>query len=172
MHDQGSGGRIREPTGGPTTLCVKPSHGSHESDGEGSKTRGKEDNSSSCVERKKLSLEERENSKVENQEVEDRIKKSIEKKGGSVSMFSEITTQSTPQIFNPNSKINHSNLFLDLLSEPKKWEINHEKFAEEIIKMFFVKSKDQVADFLLKAIMFKELNIIVQVRSRGFQDQT
>ena len=48
----------------------------------------------------------------------------------------------------------------------KKLKINYDKFVEEIIKMSFVKSKDQLADFLLKAIGFEELKIIVQVRFR------
>ena len=57
-------------------------------------------------------------------------------------------------------------MLLNLLSKLKKLKINYEKFADEIIKMRFVKSKDQLADFLLKAIGFADLKIIVQVRFR------
>ena len=59
MNDQGSGDQIREPTSGPKTLFLKPSQGSRESNEDESNTREKEDNSSSYVEQKKLSLEER-----------------------------------------------------------------------------------------------------------------
>ena len=65
------------------------------------------------------------------------------------------------QIFDLNNEINHVNLFLDLLFKPEKWKINYEEFAVEVIKMFFVKSKDQLADFLLKAISSKAMNNIL-----------
>ena len=64
----------------------------------------------------------------------------------------------------PNNKINQLNLFLYLLSKSEKLKINYENFAEKIIKIFFVKSKDQLVDFLLKTIGFEDLKIIVQVR--------
>ena len=70
------------------------------------------------------------------------------------------------QSFDPNNKINQLNLLLDLLSKLKKLKINYDKFADEIIKMRFVKSKDQLLDFLLKAIGFEDLKIIVHVRLR------
>ena len=69
-------------------------------------------------------------------------------------------------IFDPNNKINQPNLFLDLLSKLKKLKVNYDKFGEEIIKMSSVKSKDQLADFLLKIIGSKALNNIVQGRFR------
>ena len=66
------------------------------------------------------------------------------------------------QIFDPNNKINQFNFFFfDLLSKPKKWNINYEEFAKEIIKMSFIKSKDQLIDFLLKAIGSKALKNIL-----------
>ena len=68
--------------------------------------------------------------------------------------------------FDPNNKINQPSLFLDFLSKSKKLKSNYDKFAEEIVKMSFVKSKDKLADFLLKAIGFEKLKFIVQVRSR------
>ena len=55
---------------------------------------------------------------------------------------------------------------MTFLSKLKKLKVNDDKFAEEIIKMSSVKSKDQLADFLLKAIGSKALNNIVQVRFR------
>ena len=65
-----------------------------------------------------------------------------------------------------NNKINQLHLFLYLFSKPKKLKIYNKNFAEQIIKIFFVKSKDQLADFLLKVIGFEELKLIVQVRFR------
>ena len=70
------------------------------------------------------------------------------------------------QIVDPKQKLNQHNLFYDLLSKLKKLKINYDKFAEEIIKMSTVKSKDQRANILLKAIGSKALNDIVQVRFR------
>ena len=81
-------------------------------------------------------------------------------------------TKSEVQIFDPNNKINQLNLFLDLLSKPEKWKINYEEFAEEIIKMSFVKSKDQLADLLLKAIGSKALKSILASLVSVTQDQT
>ena len=64
------------------------------------------------------------------------------------------------QVFDPNNKINQPVLFHDLLSKSKKLKINYEKFAEEIIKISFIKSKDQLANFLFKAIGSKTLKNI------------
>ena len=64
------------------------------------------------------------------------------------------------QVFDPNNKINQPVLFHDLLSQSEKLKINYEKFAEEIIKISFVKSKDRLADFLFNAFGSKALKNI------------
>ena len=46
------------------------------------------------------------------------------------------------------------------LSKIKNLKINYDKFAEKIIKMSYIKSKDQLADFLIKAIGSKALQNI------------
>ena len=46
------------------------------------------------------------------------------------------------------------------LSKLKNLKINDDKFAKKIIKMFYVKLKDQLADFLIKAISSKALKNI------------
>ena len=70
------------------------------------------------------------------------------------------------QIVDPNQKLNQLNLFYYHLSKLQTLKINYDKFGEKIINALFAKSKDQLADFLIKAIGSKALkNIFWQVRS-------
>ena len=46
------------------------------------------------------------------------------------------------------------------LSKLKNLKINYDKFAGKVIKMSYVKSKDQLVDFLIKAIGSKALKNI------------
>ena len=69
-----------------------------------------------------------------------------------------ISKPSTSPILNPNlvhpTILNHILVFLSKL---KNLKINYDKFVGEIIRMSYVKSKDQLADFLIKAIGSKAL---------------
>ena len=68
--------------------------------------------------------------------------------GGSISKPS-----TSPILVHPTI-LNHIPVFLSKL---KNLKINFDKFAEKIIKMSYIKSKDQLADFLIKAIGSKAL---------------
>ena len=72
-----------------------------------------------------------------------------------------ISKPSTSPILNPN--LVHPTNLINIpvfLSKLKNLKINYDKCAEKIIKMSYVKSKDQLADFLIKAIGSKALKNI------------
>ena len=72
-----------------------------------------------------------------------------------------ISKPSTSPILNPNlvhpTILNHIPVFLSKL---KYLKINYDKFTGKIIKMSYVKSKNQLTDFLIKAIGSKALQNI------------
>ena len=68
-----------------------------------------------------------------------------------------LTQQSKFHNFDPNDEINQLILVFEFYPKHKIFEINNDKLAEKIIKVSYVKSKDQLADILFKAIGSKAL---------------